>query len=170
MCRLKGLTGAQGVMIPRANLRHLMLRPDVVDAVKANKFHIYAVGTIDEGIEVLTGARLPGRATRLVIMSRERSTSGCRKIAAIHRTAKTHGGIGRREISGHGPIEVKINPRAPWSIRGEYPAERKAAWIYPCAGWSNRTTRPASKPPIMRETSRGLSTWVSLTDKITSCF
>ena len=40
---------------PRANLRHLMLRPDVVDAVKANKFHIYAVGTIDEGIEVLTG-------------------------------------------------------------------------------------------------------------------
>jgi len=43
------------VMIPRANLRHLMLRPDVVDAVKANKFHIYAVGTIDEGIEVLTG-------------------------------------------------------------------------------------------------------------------
>jgi len=55
VCRLKGLTGAQGVMIPRANLRHLMLRPDVVDAVKANKFHIYAVGTIDEGIEVLTG-------------------------------------------------------------------------------------------------------------------
>ena len=55
VCRLKGLTGAQGVMIPRANLRHLMLRPDVVDAVRANKFHIYAVGTIDEGIEVLTG-------------------------------------------------------------------------------------------------------------------
>ena len=55
VCRLKGLTGAQGVMIPRANLRHLMLRPDVVDAVRANKFHIYAVGIIDEGIEVLTG-------------------------------------------------------------------------------------------------------------------
>jgi lon-related putative ATP-dependent protease len=55
VCRLKGLTGAQGVMIPRANLRHLMLRPDVIDAVRANKFHIYAVGTIDEGIEVLTG-------------------------------------------------------------------------------------------------------------------
>ncbi len=55
VCRLKGLTGEQGVMIPRSNLRHLMLRPDVVEAVKENKFHLYAVGTIDEGIEVLTG-------------------------------------------------------------------------------------------------------------------
>lgn len=55
ICRLKGLTGEQGVMIPRANLRNLMLRFDVVDAVKSGKFHIHAVGTIDEGIEVLTG-------------------------------------------------------------------------------------------------------------------
>ena len=42
-------------MIPHANLRNLMLRPDVVEAVRAGKFHIYAVNTIDEGIEVLTG-------------------------------------------------------------------------------------------------------------------
>lgn len=56
VCRLKGLTGAQGVMIPRANLRNLMLRPDVVEAVRQGKFHIYAVATIDEGIEVLTGS------------------------------------------------------------------------------------------------------------------
>ncbi|HEY1232477.1 MAG TPA: ATP-binding protein [Candidatus Binatia bacterium] len=55
VCRMKGLTGTQGVMIPRANLRNLMLRPDVVEAVRQEKFHIYAVGTIDEGIEVLTG-------------------------------------------------------------------------------------------------------------------
>ena len=55
VCRLKGLTGDQGVMIPRTNLRNLMLRPDVVEAVRSGKFHIYAVGTIDEGIEVLTG-------------------------------------------------------------------------------------------------------------------
>lgn len=55
VCRLKGLTGDQGVMIPQANTRNLMLRPDVVEAVKAGKFHIYAVGTVDEGIEVLTG-------------------------------------------------------------------------------------------------------------------
>jgi predicted ATP-dependent protease len=54
VCRLKGLTGKQGVMVPRANLRSLMLRSDVVEAVKSGKFHIYAVSTIDEGIEVLT--------------------------------------------------------------------------------------------------------------------
>jgi predicted ATP-dependent protease len=55
VCRVKGLTGEQGVMIPRANLRNLMLRPDVVQAVQAGEFSVYAVGTIDEGIEVLTG-------------------------------------------------------------------------------------------------------------------
>ena len=55
VCRLKGFNAKQGVMIPRANSRSLMLRPDVVEAVKAGKFHIYAVSTIDEGIEVLTG-------------------------------------------------------------------------------------------------------------------
>jgi predicted ATP-dependent protease len=55
VCRLKGLTGRQGVLIPRANLRNLMLRSDVVEAAKAGKFHIYAVSTIDEGLEVLTG-------------------------------------------------------------------------------------------------------------------
>jgi len=55
VCRLKGLTGEQGVLIPRANLRNLMLRRDVVEAAEQGKFHIYAVSTIDEGIEVLTG-------------------------------------------------------------------------------------------------------------------
>lgn len=55
VCRLKGFTAGQGVMIPRANVHNLMLRADVVEAVRAGKFHIYAVGSIDEGIEVLTG-------------------------------------------------------------------------------------------------------------------
>ncbi|HXV84458.1 MAG TPA: AAA family ATPase [Candidatus Binatia bacterium] len=55
VCRLKGITGDQGVLMPRSNLRNLMLRPDVVQAVRDGKFHIYAVTSIDEGIEVLTG-------------------------------------------------------------------------------------------------------------------
>ena len=55
LCRIKGLTGEQGVLMPRSNLRNLMLRLDVVDAVKEGKFHIFAAGTIDEGIEILTG-------------------------------------------------------------------------------------------------------------------
>ena len=61
VCRLKGLTGEQGAMIPQANLHNLMLRSDVVDAVKAGKFHIYAVRSIDEGIEVLTGVAAGAR-------------------------------------------------------------------------------------------------------------
>jgi len=56
VCRAKGLTGTQGVMIPHQNVRNLMLRPDVVEAATAGKFAIYPVRTIDEGIEILTGA------------------------------------------------------------------------------------------------------------------
>lgn len=55
VCRAKGLTGKQGVMIPHTNLGDLMLRKDVVEAVQKGKFHIWAVKTIDEGIEILTG-------------------------------------------------------------------------------------------------------------------
>ena len=55
VCEAKGLTGEQGVVIPRDNVRNLMLRPEVVDAVRDGAFHIYAVSEIDEGIEVLTG-------------------------------------------------------------------------------------------------------------------
>jgi predicted ATP-dependent protease len=55
VCRSRGINGNQGVMIPQTNLRNLMLRPEVVEAVKEGKFHIYAVSTVDEGIEVLTG-------------------------------------------------------------------------------------------------------------------
>ncbi len=55
VCRERGLTGGQGVLIPRSNLRHLMLRGDVVKAVQEGKFAVYAVSSIDEGIEILTG-------------------------------------------------------------------------------------------------------------------
>jgi ATP-dependent Lon protease len=55
VCRAKGLTGKQGVMIPHLNIDDLMLRKDVVAAVKEGKFRIYPVKTIDQGIEILTG-------------------------------------------------------------------------------------------------------------------
>lgn len=55
ICNARGLTGAEGVIMPRANVRHLMLREDVVEAIAAGRFHVYAVSTIDEGIELLTG-------------------------------------------------------------------------------------------------------------------
>ena len=55
VCRDRGLSGSQGVIIPRGNIQHLMLRREVVDACAASRFSIYAVGTVDEGIAILTG-------------------------------------------------------------------------------------------------------------------
>jgi lon-related putative ATP-dependent protease len=57
VCQAKGLTGQQGVLIPESNVKHLMLKEEVVEAVWAGKFHIWPVETVDEGIEVLTGVR-----------------------------------------------------------------------------------------------------------------
>jgi lon-related putative ATP-dependent protease len=57
VCKAKGLTGEQGVMIPDSNVQNLMLKEEVVDAVKAGQFKVYYVKTIDEGIEVLTGTK-----------------------------------------------------------------------------------------------------------------
>ncbi|MDD2367576.1 MAG: AAA family ATPase [Desulfuromonadaceae bacterium] len=54
VCRAQGLNGEQGVMIPKANERHLMLHQDVIDAVNAGLFHIWSVSTIAQGIEILT--------------------------------------------------------------------------------------------------------------------
>jgi predicted ATP-dependent protease len=55
VCKARGLTGDQGVLVPSANVKHLMLRQDVIEAVASGKFNIYAIDTIEQGIEVLTG-------------------------------------------------------------------------------------------------------------------
>ena len=57
VCRAQGLTGAQGVILPIENIPDLMLRSDVVEVIQAGKFHLYPVATVDEGIEILTGAK-----------------------------------------------------------------------------------------------------------------
>ncbi len=55
VCKANDLTGKQGVMIPQANVKNLMLRKGVIDAVKKRKFHVYQISTVEEGIEILTG-------------------------------------------------------------------------------------------------------------------
>lgn len=55
VCKNKGLTGDQGVLIPHQNVQNLMLNDEVIEAVQAGTFHIYAVRTVEEGIEILTG-------------------------------------------------------------------------------------------------------------------
>ena len=64
VCKSRGLTGSQGVLIPKANERHLMLDDEVIDAVSAGRFTIWSIRTIEEGIEILTGMPA-GRRNRL---------------------------------------------------------------------------------------------------------
>jgi lon-related putative ATP-dependent protease len=54
-CKARGLTGRQGVLIPRDNVKHLMLREDVVEAVSAGRFHVYPIASVDEAVALLTG-------------------------------------------------------------------------------------------------------------------
>ncbi len=76
-CEQAGLSGEQGVLIPAANRRHLMLRREVVDAVEAGRFHVWAIEDVDQGIELLSG--LPAGA---------RSEDGTYPEGTIHRRAE----------------------------------------------------------------------------------
>ncbi len=97
VCKAVGLTGKQGVLAPRSNLRNLMLDKQTIEAVRQGRFHIYAVDTIDHGIEILTGVRAgsidePGTINHLVAKRlremgerlRERAPSETR---VVHETA-----------------------------------------------------------------------------------
>jgi lon-related putative ATP-dependent protease len=99
VCRARGLTGSQGVLIPASNVQHLMLREDVVDAVAKKQFSIHAVRTIDEGIEILTGVK-----------AGERDASGRFPAATVNRmvedTLKSFAERGRAFLNRHGePLE-----------------------------------------------------------------
>ncbi len=95
LCAARGLTGEQGVLIPAANVPHLMLRADVVAAAQAGQYHIYAVRHIDEGSEILTGvpAGTPGEDGAYPADSiNGRVTARLRTFAE---KAKEHGAAGR---------------------------------------------------------------------------
>ncbi len=57
VCKYNGLTGKQGVIIPHTNISNLMLKEEIVEAVENGRFHVYAVDTVDDGIEILTGVK-----------------------------------------------------------------------------------------------------------------
>ena len=57
VCKVKGITGSQGVIIPESNVRNLMLKDEVIKAIKSGKFTIWGVENIDDGIEILTGVK-----------------------------------------------------------------------------------------------------------------
>ncbi len=93
LCRARGLTGTQGVLLPAANRRNLMLRDDVVEAVSRGRFHIWPAEQVDEAIELLTGqpadqvhhfvrARLSEYAATLRAQAPEKSTHEWEPVAA----------------------------------------------------------------------------------------
>ncbi len=96
VCHVKGLTGNQGVMIPAANVRNLILRADVIEAVAERKFHIYPVRTIDEGLEILTGAaagdvREKGTINETVNSRLEALALGLKKFGGGERASESDG-------------------------------------------------------------------------------
>jgi len=91
ICKARGLTGRQGVMIPKKNEQNLMLRDDVIEAVAAGSFHIYSISTVDEGIEILTGMPAgervngsypPGTINHLVQKRLREFAEGLKRFAA----------------------------------------------------------------------------------------
>jgi predicted ATP-dependent protease len=86
LCRERGLTGEQGVLIPEANVKNLMLREDVVEAVSQGRFGVYAVRTVDEGIQLLAGlpaqevhARVEERLSQFAEQARAFALGAARK-------------------------------------------------------------------------------------------
>jgi len=111
VCRARGLTGEQGVLIPAANVDNLMLRRDVVEAAAAGQFHIYPVNTVDEGIALLTGisAGEPDEAGDYPADS----VNG-RIVARLKKLAETQRDFNRpRQADADGAAESEGNDDAP---------------------------------------------------------
>ena len=100
VCKATGLSGTQGVLLPRANVNNLMLDPETVEAVASGRFHVYPVDTLSTtGIELLTGVRAgsiaePGTINYLVDRNSRRSRPwlrdrGERETRIVHETPPT---------------------------------------------------------------------------------
>jgi lon-related putative ATP-dependent protease len=82
LCKLRGLTGTQGVIIPHQNRRDLMLKTEVIEAVQNKTFHIYAVKNVEEAIEILTGVPATGGADSIFGKIEK-------KLSSFHKKAST---------------------------------------------------------------------------------
>jgi ATP-dependent Lon protease len=81
VCRVVGMTGTQGVLIPESNVRHIVLREDVIEAVAEGKFHVYPVRTIDEGLAILTGHGTADQVNEAVRNRLRELAAGLREFA-----------------------------------------------------------------------------------------
>jgi predicted ATP-dependent protease len=119
LCKARGLSGAQGVLVPRANLPHLVLRDDVAEALAQGQFHLYAVERAAQGIEVLTGlpagerdetGRFPassvfGRVERRIIEIAEKLREAEGHV--VHEVAEAHEETAAAETMDSGQREVR---------------------------------------------------------------
>ncbi|HVP09556.1 MAG TPA: ATP-binding protein [Phycisphaerae bacterium] len=116
-CRAIGLTGRQGVIIPKANARDLMLRDDVVDACRAHQFHVYAVDRVHEALELLTG-----------VQAGEHDADGSYPMNSILGVAVTRAfEYWMKAIPNVEPVEAPSPPaEGPSQADGEYPPSDEA--------------------------------------------
>lgn len=104
LCKIRGLNGRQGVIIPHQNVKNLVLNDEVIEAVKAGSFHIYPVKTIDEGIEILTGVKA---GEKKADGTYPRGTINYRVYEKLKRFASTVAGFGREEKKPRGTSKTK---------------------------------------------------------------
>jgi lon-related putative ATP-dependent protease len=114
VCKARGLTGAQGVIIPKRNIKDLMLGKDVIKAAEEGEFHIYAIETMDEGIEILTGVKAgrrdqkgnyPKNTLNCLVMERLKAMSEV--IKESEQTGKRKDKKGKRSVNSHGQEKAK---------------------------------------------------------------
>jgi lon-related putative ATP-dependent protease len=105
LCSARGLTGEQGVVIPRANVRHLMLREDVVAATVAGRFHVHAVSTVDEAMGVLTGRPAGAPDAKGVIPKDSINDRVARTLARMANTRHGNGQGGAHKAHGRSRIQ-----------------------------------------------------------------
>lgn len=105
ICYQRGLTGEQGVMIPKQNIKDLVLKEEVIQAVKEGKFHIYAVSKIDEGIEILTGIKAGEKDKHGIYEEGTINYLVLKKLEKLQNLAKK---IERRSKAGNG---TRINKK-----------------------------------------------------------
>ncbi len=112
VCKRKGLTGQQGVIVPAANVQHLMLRDEVAEAIASGRFHVWAVRRIDEGIEILTGVKA---GQRQADGRWEPGTIHALVSEKIDQYAERLKGYARAAAAGPTivPSPAKVGPRSP---------------------------------------------------------
>lgn len=116
LCRRRGLTGEQGVIVPASAVKYLMLRDEVVEAVRQGRFHVWAVSSIDEGIEILTGVAA-GR--RLPNGRWEEGSVNARIERRLHQYAE------RLKAFTHMPERAEIHERPPADVGPRTPRLRR---------------------------------------------